>query len=102
MRMRMSLVLFVALSASSVVACGSTTTLPPAPAAVKKDPPVDTTPVTDTADAGPIDAAPVVDHGAPTDTYPAFTPEVGQLVDNKGDILKNPVIVTVTWPDETN
>ena len=47
------------------------------------------------------DAAPPVDHGSPSKTFPAFKPEVGQLVNNGGDVLKNPVIVTVTWPGDT-
>src|SRR5262245_33601608 len=58
-------------------------------------------------DAGPVetpDAAPPpppVDHGAPSDTYPAFKADVPQLRNNGGPILKNPKIVTVTWPDDT-
>jgi hypothetical protein len=49
-----------------------------------------------------VDAGPVVDHGSPSKTYPAFKPEVGQLINNGGDVLKHPVIVTVTWPGEAD
>jgi hypothetical protein len=59
-------------------------------------------------DAGPTDqdagppAPPPPDHGAPSDTYPAFKPDVGQIVDNGGGVLKSPKIVTVTWPNDTD
>jgi hypothetical protein len=38
-----------------------------------------------------------VDHGMPSETYPAFKPDVGQLVDNGGYVMKQPVIVPITW-----
>lgn len=41
-------------------------------------------------------------HGAPSTTYPAFTPDVGQIVDNGGPIVASPVIVTVTWNADPN
>ncbi|HEY8074062.1 MAG TPA: hypothetical protein VIF62_08135 [Labilithrix sp.] len=50
----------------------------------------------------PATPPPPKDHGAVSTTYPAFTPEVGQLVDNGGQVLTNPVIVTVTWANEPN
>ena len=46
------------------------------------------------------EAAPPVDHGAPSTTYPAFTPAFGQLQNNGGYIMKNPVIVPVTWDSD--
>jgi hypothetical protein len=46
--------------------------------------------------------APPLDHGAPSTTYPAFTPELAQIVSNGGKVLKNPTIVTVTWSTEAN
>ncbi|HSO36655.1 MAG TPA: hypothetical protein VLT33_29220 [Labilithrix sp.] len=81
--------LFVVL-AGVVAACGSTETVvaPPAPA------PADTTPV---ATPDPAPTKPAVDHGAPSTKYPAFAPAMGQLANNGGTVLKNPVIVTVTW-----
>jgi hypothetical protein len=38
-----------------------------------------------------------VDHGMPSNTYPAFKPDFGQLVDNGGYVMKQPVIVPITW-----
>lgn len=40
------------------------------------------------------------DYGQPSDTYPAFKPDVGQLVHNGGKVLTAPVVVTVTWPGD--
>jgi hypothetical protein len=76
------------------VACGATTEEPaPAPAPAATEPaPVEPPP------AAP--AAPVLDHGAPSTTYPAFPPAMGQLRHNGGAVLKNPVIITVTWPGD--
>ncbi|MDB5216125.1 MAG: hypothetical protein JWO86_4052 [Myxococcaceae bacterium] len=81
------------------LACGSTVgepapaTTPPAvvdPAApAQTDPPAATAP------------APMLDHGAVSTKYPAFTPAMGQLRSNGGSVLKNPVIVSVTWPGDT-
>ncbi len=50
-------------------------------------------------DAGADEAAPVEagPYGAPSDTYPAFTPYMGQLTKNGGAMLTAPVIVTITW-----
>jgi hypothetical protein len=77
--------------ASLAVACGATTADPaPAPPA-----PADTAPVQEPAPVEP--PKPVLDHGAPSTTYPAFPPAMGQLRHNGGQVLKNPVIVTVTW-----
>ena len=45
--------------------------------------------------------APMLDHGAVSTTYPAFPPAMGQLRSNGGSVLKNPVIVTVTWPGDS-
>ncbi len=49
----------------------------------------------------PAPPAPPKDHGSVSAMYPAFTPEIGQLVDNGGQVLANPVIVTITWKGET-
>jgi hypothetical protein len=46
----------------------------------------------------PPDAGP---YGAPSTTYPAFTPYMGQLSNNGGAILTAPVLVTVTWDGDT-
>ncbi len=37
------------------------------------------------------------DHGAPSTTYPAFMPDVGQVIKHSGSVVADPVIVTVTW-----
>jgi hypothetical protein len=47
-------------------------------------------------------AAPPLDHGAVSTTYPAFPSALGQLYNNGGPVLKDPVVVTVTWPGEPN
>ncbi len=54
-----------------------------------------------TADAG-TDAAPDGAYGGPSTTYPAFKPWMGQLSNLGGPILKNPVIVTITWDGDPN
>ncbi len=51
-----------------------------------------------TEDGGVVDAGP---YGAPSSTYPAFTPWMGQLSKNGGPILSAPVIVTITWDGDT-
>jgi hypothetical protein len=42
------------------------------------------------------------DHGAVSTTYPGFTPDIGTLVNNGGDVLSHPVFVTVTWKGDEN
>jgi hypothetical protein len=46
--------------------------------------------------------SPPLDHGAPSTTYPAFTPDMPQVVDNGGKTLSSPVIFTVTFPGDPN
>jgi hypothetical protein len=48
-------------------------------------------------EAGPVEAAPPLDHGAPSTTYPAFTPDVAQIAYNAGYVMTVPVIVPITW-----
>jgi hypothetical protein len=43
------------------------------------------------------DAAPPPDPGAPSDTYPAFPPDFGQLQYNGGHVMKSATIVAITW-----
>src|SRR3954468_6794254 len=52
--------------------------------------------------APPAPDAPPLDHGAPSTTYPAFTPNAPQLLDKGGKILTNPVAVTIAWNDSPN
>jgi hypothetical protein len=37
------------------------------------------------------------DAGAPSDTYPAYTPDVGAIVKGNGYVMHDPVFVSVTW-----
>ncbi len=56
-----------------------------------------TTPVeAGVAEAAP-EAAPPADHGSPSTTYPAFVPSFGQITTNGGYVMKNPIIVPITW-----
>ncbi|MGZ3451071.1 MAG: hypothetical protein ACXWUG_22410 [Polyangiales bacterium] len=91
----------LALLALTAAACNGKTTETPTPSVVT-DP--NSPPVSDNG-AAPIDpgkvAGPIV-NPPPSETYPAYTPEVPQLRNNGGDVLKNPEIVTITWPGETN
>ncbi len=89
----------LSVASGLAVACGSTTVEQapaPAPAAT-----MDPTPDAPAAPAPAAPMAPVLDHGSVSTTYPAFPPAMGQLVSNGGTVLKNPVIVTVTWPSDT-
>jgi hypothetical protein len=47
-------------------------------------------------ESGAAEAAPT-DHGAPSTTYPAFTPDMGQIDYNGGYVMTTPVIVPITW-----
>ena len=88
----------VSVASGLAVACGSTT-VEPAPV-VAAPPAADPAPqAPDPMAATPM--APVLDHGNPSTTYPAFPPAMGQLRSNGGTVLKNPVIVTITWPNDT-
>ena len=85
----------------AVSGAGDSTATPATPGGTIATPAVPT----DTAPPAPTDTAPpvpVVDHGAPSSTYPAFKPDIAQLIDNGGDVLKAPVIVTVTFDGDAN
>jgi len=49
-------------------------------------------------DSSPVDSGTDVDLGSLSTTYPAFTPDLPQIVANEGTVLASPVIVTITWP----
>jgi hypothetical protein len=49
-----------------------------------------------------VEAAPPVDHGAPSTTYPAFPPSFGQLVNNGGYTMHSPVVVAITWDSDSS
>ena len=82
-------------------ACGSEVAPPvdPAPPAPATPAPTAQTPG---APAAPTMPPPPLDHGSVSTTYPAFTPDVAQLVDQGGRVLTNAVVVTVTWNDDPN
>jgi hypothetical protein len=80
--------------AGAVAACGATASPSPAPAAAAPAPSA-----TDTT-APP--APPPPDHGAPSTTFPAFPPDMPTLQNHGGHVLANPVVVTVTFPGDTN
>ncbi|MFI5302593.1 MAG: hypothetical protein ACHREM_31265, partial [Polyangiales bacterium] len=50
----------------------------------------------DTPDAAE-EAAPPLDHGAPSTTFPAFKSDLPQLHDNGGGVIASPAIVAITW-----
>jgi hypothetical protein len=91
-----------------LAACGSSGTSngnPPPPATGDQGQDSGTptpTPEQDASTVDAADAAPPADHGQPSTTYPAFVPDIAQLVDNGGVKLTAPKIVTITWPGETN
>jgi hypothetical protein len=86
----------VVLSGAAFLGCGGSTN------ANSNPPPPDSgAPVEAGIDAAP-EAAPPVDHGMPSTTYPAFTPDVGQIVYQGGSVLKHPVIVPITWNTDTS
>ena len=64
----------------------------------------DSTPAAEdtTAAVDAKDTAVPTDHGAPSDKYPAFTPDMPELIANGGDVLTAPVVVTVTFPGDVN
>ena len=99
--------LFALLGGLAVVACGSSSSDAAPPGATDTtptEPPGATppgpagNPMGPGADPkGPGATPPKNDPGGPSSKYPAFTPAMGQLVDNGGTVLKQPVIYTVTW-----
>ncbi len=60
-----------------------------------------TTPTDDTTAPAEDTAAPA-DTGGPSETYPAFKPDQPMLQNNGGNVLTAPVIVTITFPGDTN
>jgi hypothetical protein len=56
------------------------------------------TPIVDAAPDVPVEAGV---YGAPSSTYPAFTPWMGQLSLNGGPLLTAPEVVTITWDVDT-
>ena len=99
MRTSLSFCALTLLSAAGI-ACGSSSTSGPAAQPGGEDA---GTPALDAATPPPaVDAAPPPDYGKPSTTYPAFTPSLGQLQNSGGYVMKNPVIVAVTWDTDTS
>jgi hypothetical protein len=83
-----------------LLACGGNgATLLPTDAAVDVSP--DVMQAVDASDAKADVAVEAGAYGAPSSTYPAFTPWMGQLTNNGGPILSAPIVVTITWDDDT-
>lgn len=55
-------------------------------------------PTDDGASDAPVEAGP---YGAPSTTYPAYTPWMGQLSKLGGLVLSKPIVVTITWDGDT-
>lgn len=54
-------------------------------------------------DGGSDAAAPETGgEGSASGTYPAFTVDAPQIKKNQGTVIANPVVVTVTWPGDSN
>jgi hypothetical protein len=51
------------------------------------------------AEAAPVESGP---DGAPSSTYPAFTPWMAQLSNNGDAVLSAPTVVTITWDVDTS
>ena len=90
----------LAYAVLATTACGSVVDAPPDPAPGPL-PPATPAPATPPPAMPAMPAAPL-DHGSVSTTYPAFAPDVAQIVDQGGRVLANPVVVTVTWGDDPN
>jgi hypothetical protein len=107
MRTNLSSVVVVALC-TGFYACGGSTSSGTQPSSNQDygtdagtDGPV-TTPVDAGTPTPEAEAAAPVDHGSPSTTYPAFPPAFGQLMENGGYTMKNPIIVPVTWNSDAS
>lgn len=95
--------LVVAMACGTAYACGGSTTSNGQPASTTNPETDDggaTNPPPSSGDDGggsQQDAAPPPDHGAPSNQYPAFAPDMGQLVKNGGLIMKAPIVVNITY-----
>ncbi len=85
-----------AMACAALIACGGSEPHGSSSEPVAEGGAADSGPMTTHPEASP-DAGPPPDPGAPSDTYPAFPPDVGQILNNGGLVLKSPVIVAITW-----
>lgn len=86
----------------ATTACGSVVDAPPDAVPPPASTPAPQTPGTPSTMTPMMPAPPPLDHGSVSTTYPAFTPDVAQLVNQGGRVLASPVVVTVTWNDDPN
>jgi len=85
--------LFLVALATALYGCGSGSSAQPAADASTPDA------------SAPETSAPDAETDAGTDApvaFPAFTVDYPQIVKNQGTVLGKPVIVTVTWPGDSN
>jgi hypothetical protein len=89
----------VAVASSGLFACGGGSGPSGSPPAAEGDDGgnVVTTPVEAGVAEAATEAAAPVDHGAPSTTYPAFTPSFPQVQNNGGLVMAKPTIVSITW-----
>jgi hypothetical protein len=87
---RLAALAFVAVAASSLLACGSTAASPGNDGGT---PPTDAGREASDAPVGPAEDAPLV-------KYPAFPVDYPQVLKNQGTILESPVIVTISWSND--
>jgi hypothetical protein len=98
--MKTSLSFFVlTLLATAGFACGSSGATAPAAQPAGNDAGTADDSAPPPAD---IDAAPPPDYGKPSTTFPAFPPHFGQLANAGGYVMKNPIVVAVTWDTDTS
>lgn len=89
----------LAYAVLATTACGAVVDPPPdAPPAF---PPTMDTPSKTAAPTPPAGTTPP-DYGGVSTVYPAFKPDVAQIVDQGGRVLASPVVVSVTWSDDPN
>ncbi len=105
-RVQLCSILAVTCGFAAMTACGGSAGTNPPPGndagGGHKDAGAPDAPVTHDAKGGndareaAVDSGP--DHGMPSSTYPAFTPGgMPKLVNNGGHVMKNPIIVPITW-----
>ncbi|GAC1353203.1 MAG: hypothetical protein NVSMB1_24210 [Polyangiales bacterium] len=101
-----SLAVGLCLTAVSLAACGGKpetgTVLASHPDNRHDEPVGDSGTVADGPPAAPEDSGKPIEKNDPSEMYPAFPPDIAQLSNGGGTVLKDPVVVTITWPGEPN
>jgi hypothetical protein len=96
--MKIRALLTVAVLSTIAVACGASTA---DPAPVVTPPVAPAAPEATTPPAAVVPPPAPLDHGTVSTKYPAFTPATGQIATGGGAVLTHPVIITVTFPNDT-